>query len=65
MNRNNFPSLSEEFVRMLSRNDKNNEGEESFQTKKELYSIYFQEAKLRRELDFPIDEDKPSPFRTQ
>ena len=64
MNRNNFPSLSEEFVRMLSRNDKHNEGEESFQTKKELYSIYFQEAKLRRELDFPIDEDKPSPFRT-
>ena len=64
MNRNNFPSLSEEFVRMLSRSDKHNEGEESFQTKKELYSIYFQEAKLRRELDFPIDEDKPSPFRT-
>ena len=64
MNRNNFPSLGEEFVRMLSRNDKHNEGEESFQTKKELYSIYFQEAKLRRELDFPIDEDKPSPFRT-
>ena len=38
--------------------------EDSFQTKKELYSIYLQEAKLRRELESPIDDEKPNPFRT-
>ena len=38
--------------------------EDSFQTKKELYSIYLQEAKLRRELETPIDDNKPNPLRT-
>ena len=38
--------------------------ETSFQTKKELFSIYLQEAKLRKELETPIDDDKPNPLRT-
>lgn len=38
--------------------------EDSFQTQKELYTIYLQEARLRRELETPIDDDKPNPLRT-
>lgn len=38
--------------------------EDSFQTKKELYSIYLQEARLRRELETPTDDDKPNPLGT-
>ena len=56
-------SSSDEYVHMPSRNEQSTD-EDSFQTKKELYSIYLQEAKLRKELDFAIDEDKPSPLRT-
>lgn len=38
--------------------------EDSFQTQKELQSIYIQEARLRRELETPIDDEKPNPLRT-
>lgn len=38
--------------------------ETSFQTKKELFSIYLQEAKLWKELETPIDDDKPNSLRT-
>jgi len=34
------------------------------QIQKELHSIYLQEARLRRKLETPIDEDKPNPLRT-
>ena len=35
--------------------------ETSFQTKKELFSIYLQEAKLRRDLETPIDDWQAEP----
>lgn len=55
---------SEECVNIVSSRTRQRVTEESFQTKKELYSIYLQEAKLRRELETPIDDEKPSPLRT-
>lgn len=38
--------------------------EDSFQTQKELLSIYIQEARLRRKLETPIDDENPNPLRT-
>lgn len=52
-----------EYVNTLSRSGQR-ATEDSFQTKKELYSIYLQEARLRRELETPIDDEKPNPLRT-
>ena len=63
MTSNIFTPSNSEYVNIPSRNEQKM-SEDSFQTKKELYSIYLQEAKLRRELEFPIDDEKPSPLRT-
>ena len=63
MTSNIFTSSNGEYVNIPSRNEQKM-SEDSFQTKKELYYIYLQEAKLRRELEFPIDDEKPSPLRT-
>lgn len=57
----NFPIG--DYVNTLSRSGQK-VTEDSFQTKKELYSIYLQEARLRRELETPIDDEKPNPLRT-
>lgn len=56
-------SLNSEYVRLEFR-DQQTTSDESFQRKKELYYIYLQEAKLRRQLEFPIDDDVPNPLRT-
>ena len=60
---NMFTSSSSDHERNTFKNEQKT-SEDSFQTKKELYSIYLQEARLRRELEFPIDDEKPNPFRT-
>lgn len=54
---------SGEYVNAASRSGQK-DTEDSFQTKKELYTIYLQEARLRRELDTPIDDEKPNLLRT-
>ena len=61
-----IPSFaSAEYFRMLSRDRDNMQfSEDSFQTQKELQSIYIQEARLRRKLETPIDDEKPNPLRT-
>ena len=38
--------------------------EDSLQIQKELYSIYLQEARLRKDLETPIEDDKRDPLRT-
>ena len=59
-----IPNIFVEDYNAPSRTTPQMASESSFQTKKELYSIYLQEARLRRELETPIDDDRPNPLRT-
>lgn len=63
MTSNILTSSSGESVSIPTRYEQKT-SEDSIQTKKELYSIYLQEAKLRRRLEFSIDEERPNPLRT-
>lgn len=59
-----IPSFASGEYLYASSRSRQQASEDSFQTQKELLSIYIQEARLRRELETPIDDEKPNPLRT-